>query len=609
MVDSLIEQIKERIDIVDFISGYLKLQKTGVNYRALCPFHSEKSPSFFISPNRQIWHCFGCNRGGSIFDFLMEVEGIEFGDALKILAQKAGLELKKEDPWLKTERQRFLEICEIACCFFQKQLEKSKTGSQVKNYLSKRGLTEESIKKWRLGYGSNNWQALSDFLVGRGYKREEIIKTGLAVKKEESSPGKANIQRACYDRFCQRIIFPIFNLNSQVIGFAGRLFPEQKQETAKYINVPNSLLYDKSQVLYGLNFAKLEIRKKDFVILTEGYFDAILVQQSGFENTVAVSGTALTEQQLKILKRYANNLYISFDMDLAGDAATQRGIDLALKEDFNIKVVSLPNGFDPAEIICQKPSQWTELVKNAQEILSFYFQSAFSKFEPKSPEGKKEIAKIILPRIKGISNRILQSHWVQELVKRIKINEEAIWEELRKISTEKNKPLPQIAKNQTKNEKIKNRQQLLEEKILSLILKNRENLNYLDKNSLSFFLPVIKTILISLKKEEKKEKILAKMESENKEIKEILDRASLLAEVENELIPESGEIDLSQEMEICLRELKKIVLGEKLKILSEKIQEAEEKKENEKIKSLIENFTQLIIELQKIKNEKKINKK
>lgn len=610
MVDSLIEQIKEKIDIVDFIGGYLKLQKTGINYKAFCPFHSEKTPSFFVSPTRQIWHCFGCNRGSSIFDFLMEIEGIEFGDALKILAQKTGIELKREDFRLKTERQRLLEICEITTSFFEKQLEKSNSGNQIKNYLLKRGLNEESIKKWRLGYAPNNWRALSDFLVARGYKREEIIKAGLTLKKEESGFNKIGIYQS-YDFFRQRIIFPIFNLNSQVIGFAGRLVPsrEKQEEKAKYINIPATLLYNKSQTLYGLNFAKLEIKKRDFVILTEGYFDTILLHQAGFENSVAVTGSALTEQHLKILKRYTDNLSIAFDMDLAGNAATYRSINLALKEDFNIKVISLPQNFDPAEIISQNPAQWSKLLENSQEILNFYFENVFSKFDPRTPEGKKEITKIILPKIKAISNRILQAHWIQELAKKIKVNEEAIWEELKKISTEEALNHP---KEIQPKEEIKSRQQLLEEKILSLVLKNPEILNFLNKNSISFFSPNIKTIFAFLKKkddEKNKEKTLAKIEEENKEIKEILAKASLLAEVKNELFPEQKEIDLSEEIEICLRELKKIILKQRLKIISVKIQEAEEKKEQERIRNLTENFNQLVIELQKIKNEEEIKNK
>lgn len=604
MVDSLIEQIKERIDIVEFIEGYIKLEKSGINYRALCPFHSEKTPSFFVSPTRQIWHCFGCNRGSSIFDFVMEIEGIEFNDALKLLAQRVGLDVIKEDFQLKTERQRLLEICEIACRFFEKQLKKGTVGNQIQEYLLKRGLDENSIKKWRLGYGPNNWKALSDFLIGQGYKKEEINKAGLGIKKEE------NNQYSFYDRFRQRIIFPIFNLNSQVIGFAGRLLPGNKeQDKAKYINTPTTSLYDKSRILYGLNFAKSEIRKKDFVILTEGYFDTILAHQVGSENVIAISGTGLTENQLRILKRYTNNLYISFDMDQAGDNATQRGIDLAFKKDFTIKIVNLPKDTDPAEIIRKKPDQWLELSNKAQEILEFYFQNTFSKFNPETASTKKEIVQILIPRIKNLSNKILQAHWVQVLAKKIKVNEEIIWEELNKISDNKEillirRPLKKIG-SEEKKEELRSRQKLLEEKILYSVLKEPQSLKFITQESLCFLSLSFQEIFISLKKEgsEKIEEILEKLGNQNEEIKKILNKIQFLVEIKNQ------EVSPFYEVQKCFQELEKIFLKERLKSLSEEIQKAEENNNEIKMKNLIEDFTKLSLKFANLKNknEKEVN--
>ncbi|MDD4625243.1 MAG: DNA primase, partial [Candidatus Pacebacteria bacterium] len=251
-MDSPIEEIKNRLNIVDVVGGYLKLQKAGSNWRACCPFHNEKSPSFFVSPGRQIWHCFGCSKGGDVFSFVQEIEGVEFGDALKILAQKAGVELKPQSPeWqkLKTERQRLYDICDLACRFYEVQLNKSKTGQEAKKYLLSRGAGEESIAKWRLGFSPDAWQGLSDFLVGKNYTREEIAKAGLAVKNREGN---------FYDRFRGRIMFPIFDANSQVVGFGGRIFSESKanNEGAKYINISNTLIYDKSRILYGIDKAK-----------------------------------------------------------------------------------------------------------------------------------------------------------------------------------------------------------------------------------------------------------------------------------------------------------------------------------------------------------------
>ena len=568
-----IEEIKSRLDIVEVIGSYIKLQKAGVNYRALCPFHSEKKPSFFVSSVRQIWHCFGCSVGGDIFKFIMKIEGVEFGDALRILAKRAGVELKPMRPesasW-RTERQRLYEICELACRFFEKQLE-SKIGQEAKNYLIKRGINEESIKQWRIGYSPDTWQGLSDFLVSKGYNREEVIKAGLAVESEKTENP--------YDRFRGRIIFPIFDLNSQVIGFGGRVFKEtEKEDIAKYINTPNTLLYDKSRVLYGLNFAKMEIRKKDSCILVEGYTDTILNHQVGYKNTIAVSGTALTPYQLKILKRYSANLLICFDMDVAGDFATQRGIDLAQKEDFEIKVIILPKEKDPAELIFENKKLWEESVEKAKSILEFYFETTFSKFDSKRPEGKKEISKILLPIIKRIPNKILQSHWLNELAKRFKVPEEIVVEEFNRISI-KEQNVSEIEEN--KSEIIeKSRKELIEEKILSLILKTKKNLEMIDKEILSFFSSKVKEILLYLKKG-KEVKELEKME--NPDWKDTLNFALLRAEIDQ---------DSDDEIKICLNELIVLQRRNELEEISKAISRAEEEGDQKKIKKLMEEFNQ-----------------
>jgi len=575
MISSPIDEIKNRLDIVEVIGSYIKLQKAGANFRALCPFHSEKTPSFFVSPTRQIWHCFGCSKGGDIFAFIKEIEGVEFGDALRILAQRAGVQLKRQSPELRTERQRLYEICELATQFFEKQL-KSKTGEAVKKYLSERGISEESIKKWRIGYSPDVWQGLSDFLTSKGYQKEEIEKAGLAIKSSNAEYQTANNY---FDRFRARIIFPIFDLNSQIIGFGGRVF--KSEDPAKYINTPGTLLYDKSQTLYGLDKAKVEIRKKDFCILVEGYTDVIMVSQSGNENVVATSGTALTLFQLKILNRYSDNLFTAFDMDIAGSSATKRGIDLAQSQGFNIKVITMPKGSDPCDIISKNPKKWKELIKSAKSILDFYFETAFSNKDSKKPEGKREISKILLPLIKRIPNKIEQSYWIQELAKKLEVKEEDVREELKKIRLESFMPATPVRSESSVISK--SRKELLEERLLALILKSPQGINCIEKKHLTNFSPRTQEILINLKANSKK--ILP-------QFNDFLNYLSLKAETE-----EIEEKEIVPEIEICLEELSRLEIKNKLNQISNEIKKAEEEKDLKRIENLTQKFNKVAREV------------
>jgi len=593
MISSPIDEIKNRLDIVEVIGSYIRLQKAGSNYKALCPFHSEKNPSFFVSPARQIWHCFGCGKGGSIFNFVMEIENVEFGDALRILAQRAGVELKPISAELRTQRQRLYEVSELATRFFEKQLKESKAGQLVKNYLFQRGINEKSIEKWRIGYAPESWQALSDFLVLKGYQKDEIERTGLSIKTEDGH---------FYDRFRKRIIFPIFDLNSQVIGFGGRIFQkvsssrggktaseqsEQAPETegvwgggrgepAKYINSPSTLLYDKSKVLYGLDKAKMEIRKRNLCILVEGYTDTILAHQGGFENTVAISGSALTPYQLKFLKRYSENLLTAFDMDIAGDWTTKRGIDLAQSQGFNIKVILMPENLDPADIISKNLPDWQKLVSEAKSILDFYFENTLSHFNKETAQGKKEISKILLPVIKRIPNKIEENYWVQQLAKIIEVKEEAIAAELAKLKIdyylpEKEEALP-IQKS---------REELLEERCAILFLKSPQFLSPIPEEDVALFSDKISQFLKYLKGKTPPFNF-ADCPSE------LIDLANYLS-LKSEIEEMSGQ-DLKKEFKVCLKEINNLKIKNKLERISQEIKEAEDKKDATKLQKLLEEF-------------------
>jgi DNA primase catalytic core len=534
-----------------------------------------------------MWKCFGCGKGGDIFEFIKEIEGIEFGDALRLLASKAGVELKRENPQLVSERKRLYEICDLACAFFEKQLGNSMYGKEAKEYLLKRGIKEESIKKWRLGYSPDTWQGLSDFLVGRGYTREEIVRAGLAVQSEKGNNP--------YDRFRGRIIFPILDLNSQVIGFGARIFKDaDKKETAKYINTPQTLLYDKSNVLYGINYAKLAIRKNNQCVLTEGYTDAIMCHQAGFDNTVAVSGTALTPRHLNNLRRYTDNLLLSFDMDVAGDSATKRGINLAESQGFNIKVIDTYSGAkDPAEIILENPENWQASVKNARSIMDYYFDSAFAKFDKNNPQSKKDVGRIILPAIKRIENKIEQSHWVQKLSEKLGVSQQAVLDELKSVNLDNPQAQAAVAtvKEVEKNDfSIGGRKKLLEDKIVSLVVKDPNSLNLIQDLHYGLFCEKTKGLIenikrIALQKGNDSEAILADIPKD--QYKDFFDTLALKAEVEYE---EDG----PDEIQLCLSQLKDIELRNRMSDISGavKLENDEQKRED-----LIKEFSKKAKEL------------
>jgi len=572
MINSPIDEIKNRLDITDVIREYIKIEKAGANYRAVCPFHGEKSPSFFISPAKQIWHCFGsCSEGGDMFKFVMKIEGVEFGDALRILANKAGVELRPQSPEfakLKTEKARLYEIAELACAFFETQLGTSEGGREAKQYLVGRKVNDASIRDWKIGYAPDTWQGLHDFLNNRGYTDSEVERAGLIIK---SSKGRY------YDRFRGRIIFPVFDLTSSVVGFGGRVFRQTKRpdgaDEAKYINSPSTILYDKSRILYGLNKAGVEARKENKCILTEGYMDVIMSHQAGILNVVSTSGTALTLYQLKILKRYSDNLHIAFDMDLAGNSATKRGIDLAQAEGFNIKVVSMPAGKDPADVVSENPESFVELVSSARSIHDFYFDMTLSMYDKNTIEGKKEISKIILPVIAKIPNKIEQSTWIQELASHLSVREGDVLEELAKIGVEKRED----STRQDLTKKTITRKELLEEKIITLLIKSPAKIELIAPDDLKLFSLINVDILDNLIKNK------GSIENISSEYRDRVNYLGLKADMDS-----SDDLELER----CLVELKSLVLRDKLNEISKKIKEAERDNKTKEVEDLIKQFNQ-----------------
>ncbi len=422
-----IEQIKSRLDIADVIGGYVKLQKSGANHKARCPFHNEKTPSFHVSQERQIWHCFGCGKGGDVFGFIKEIEGVEFPEALRMLAQRAGIELERFDPKVRDEKSRLFQICDIASKFFEKQLWYANTGQKALAYLKNRGLTDDTIRQFRLGFAPNDWHALGRFLNDRGYQNKEIADAGLLVQRDGKS----------YDRFRSRITFPIADVNGQIVGFSARIFELEKPtgretEPAKYINTPQTLIYDKSRILYGLDKAKLSIRQADRCVLVEGNMDAIMSFQGGVPHAVATSGTALTPAHLKLLQRYTAKLDFCFDADRAGALATRRGIGLALSQNCTVGVIEIPDREckDPADYVAKHGAAWGEAVARAKPVIEFYFDAARKHFDPASVEDKKAVVAAVAPFVKRLTSRVERAHWVSQLAALLRVDDTAVRQDI-----------------------------------------------------------------------------------------------------------------------------------------------------------------------------------
>ena len=595
MSDGAVDQIKQKLDIIDVLGEYLKLSKAGRNFKARCPFHGEKDASFMVSPERQIWHCFGCGLGGDIFGFVMKMEGLEFTDALRLLARRAGVVLKKQDPQIQSQKNRLHEICELTAKFFETQLIKTPAGEKALKYLKSRGLKDETIKNWRLGFAHDQWRALHDFLVSRGFKEAEMLQAGLVTTSNQDS-GKKEIR--CYDRFRSRIIFPIFDIQGQVIAFGGRIFGDKKNEdTAKYLNSPQTPLYDKSNVLYGLHQAKLEIRRQDLCVIVEGYMDLIMSHQAGVQNVVASSGTALTENHLNILSRYTKNLAMAFDSDEAGGLATSRSIDLALKKDLNVRVI-LMNDKDPADVVKKDPAEWLQIIKDAKGIMDFYFQHAFAKFNSKNLEGKKEIKKILLPIIKSLSSRTEQSDWLKELAQRLHFDEKDLLADMKltKVSSIDTLPERLPSYQAEKLSEPKSRIEGLEERFLGLCLANPHHLAELEIIEEDFYDESLGKIFCETKQFLNKKN--------GKDLTEHL-RASLAPELKMKIDylflqveqhPKSEE-DIIWEIKTCLKELKLLRLRQQLAELSFQIKDVQSEKNKPKMEKLLKKFNQITAEL------------
>ena len=431
---SVITEVKQRLDIVEFVSEYVTLQKAGRNFKGLCPFHSEKHPSFFVFPEQQSWHCFGaCGTGGDVFSFIMKREGIDFGQALRVLAQRGGVTLSPREAPSKADdekRGRLFQINEAAAEYYYHILSATKTGATAREYLARRKVKPETMKEFRVGFSPDAWETIKSYLLGKGYTDKELVEAGLAIETEEGGS---------YDRFRSRLMFPICDIQSRVTGFGARVLDDS---LPKYINSPQTLIFDKSNSLYGVDKAKSAIKKKDVVIIVEGYMDVLTAHQHSWQNVVGSMGTSLTERQVEGIKRMTNNITLALDADLAGEEATLRGKAILAYSNIEGEVISLPPGKDPDEVIGEEPALWQKLVDQAMPIMDFAFQSVISKVDINRARDKSLAVQKLLPSIYEIRDPVQQSHYLKRLARELKIEESALRTALRESRAGRKRPQP-----------------------------------------------------------------------------------------------------------------------------------------------------------------------
>ena len=582
-----VARVREKIDIVSLIQEYIPLKKMGRNFKALCPFHSEKSPSFVVSPERQIWHCFGgCSKGGDCFTFLMEYENLEFIEALLILAKKAGIELKTSgfQAGLSSKKDKIYILNNKALEFYHFVLTKHNVGKRALSYLiNDRKIDLRLIETFMIGFSPKSSNALSNYLINKkGYKKEDLIEAGLAFYKGNDIA----------DFFRERIMFPLSDHRNNVVGFSGRTI-DDKAFGGKYINTRDTIVYHKGSMFFGLNKAYEDIKKKDHAIVVEGEFDVISMFKEGIKNTVAVKGTALTEDQARLLSRFTQNVSLCFDQDEAGYSATKRSLAVLEKEGFNITVIEITSGKDADEAIKNDPISFKKAIKESVGIYDYLLSRLLSLHNKNTIEGKKKIADELLPAISRIENEIVKEHYLKKLSVELDTSHESLTKQLERI--EKKEVIGENAAFVKVNKS--SRREILEEYLLALVIQDERVKSVFEKSvealkDYMFETPSYKKILDNLSEYFKKHDLF-----DSKKFLSVLPLELVKIFDTCFLFPLPKFLDnaiYEEEVEKVARELRMIFLKNKIKATSLNLKNQEKEKHTKEIESLEKEVSMLI---------------
>ncbi|MDD5567403.1 MAG: DNA primase [Patescibacteria group bacterium] len=592
-MDNVVEEIKTRLDIAEIVQEYVRLTRAGTNFKGLCPFHTEKTPSFMVSSDKQIYHCFGCGEGGDVFSFVMKMEGIEFPEALRILAEKAGVKIPPRNPKMASQKTKFLDINRVAAAFFNKVLLESSKAQVARDYLKRRQVSDETLDRFQLGYSVEDWDALNNFLMKRGYSAAEIFAAGLTIKKDRGD--------GYFDRFRGRLMFPLADAHGQIVGFSGRILKEE-EKAAKYVNSPQTLIYNKSAVLYALHLAKKVIQKEKLAVVVEGQMDVLASHQAGVENVVASGGTALTQEQVRLIKRYCQVAAFAFDMDVAGAEAARRGLEIAWQNELETRVVQLPFGKDPDECIKKDPAAWSKAIAEARPFMDYYFDKIFKDHDPANVQGKKTAANLFLPLVRRLPNPIEQTHYLQKLAAKINVEERYLRDLMAAVkltsTTTLEASLPKTAD-------LKDRTQRLAEMVVGIGLCRPEHLEFIIKDVQPEHLKIkeiselYKNLVIYYTENNRFDlkdfySVLAKKDSQQVELSKQL---CLLVETEYSELEKDDPAMIKKALIEAIPFLKRQYLYSELKRLEDELRIAEEAGNKESIRTLSEHITRLTEEL------------
>lgn len=461
------EEIKQKLDLVEVVGEYVKLSPAGgQSMRGLCPFHGEKTPSFYAHRDKQFWHCFGCSEGGDVFTFYQKMENVDFRDAIKELARRAGVALPEFDPKADSERAAALAVLEDAARYYEAAL-KHAAGARAQAYLSRRGVKPETIAEFRIGYAPATWDSAVKALQGKGHSAEHITAAGLAIPSDKN--------RSHYDRFRDRVMIPLRDEKGTVVGFTGRILPDspEAEKTGKYVNTPETIVYKKRRLVYALDRAKNQIKKADFAVLVEGNMDAVSSHEAGVKNVVAVSGTAFSTDQIDILKRYCTRIALAFDADIAGQNAAARALPHAWKNGLQVMVVVLPPGFkDPDEVIRKDPQLWVKAISGARDMIEYSIEQAIASVNPKDAYGKRKAIQSLKAVFDLLEDPVLRDHWIHETAQKLLLTDDGLREAL---ATAK-KPAQASTGPAAPAPKIETREERLSARLLCLMLSEHEHL-------------------------------------------------------------------------------------------------------------------------------------